>query len=335
MALLTVLMKLKAVLIMLALAGWLTVSASLASLILLVAKLILPRGLFITVCRRVQAAYLAPFVYMIERHSNLVIRQTGDAIPPNESALILPNHLNQDWAPLYSLALRCQMLGGIRCVLKDMYKFIPGFGLSMMMSDFLFLRRKWDVDQRYLLSKLEAFRKDQLPLHLWIFPEGTRFTREKHEEGQVFAKARGLPDLKHCLQPRVKGFVAMTNGLQGICTHVYDVTLRYQGFPDDGELKGPGLLDLFSPNGDKHVFHIHVKRHLMSSLPKPDKELGQWCYTMFSHKDELLEHYETHQNFPGETHPVRKMGIADWLPGFVAFSIADFLVVASFLRRFC
>jgi 1-acyl-sn-glycerol-3-phosphate acyltransferase len=327
-------MRLKAVLVMMALASWLTVSVSVGSVFLLLAKLILPRRIFITLCRRVQASYLAPFVYLIERHSNLVIRQTGDLIPQNESALILPNHLNQDWAPLYSFALRCQMLGGIRCVLKDIYKYIPGFGLSMMMIEFLFLKRKWDVDQRYLASKLESFRQDHLPLHLWIFPEGTRFTRQKHDEGETFARERGLKDLKHCLQPRVKGFVAMANGLQGICTHVYDVTLRYQGFPDDGELQGPGLIDLFSPNDEKHVFHIHVKRHPMSSLPKPDKELGQWCYAMFSRKDELLEYYESHESFPGEAQPVRRIALTEWLPGFVAFSVADILLLASLWRQF-
>lgn len=328
-------MKVKALLLLCALASWLTVSISLGSVFLFLMKLALPRRWFIVLCRHVQAAYLAPFVYIIERYSNVTLRQTGDVLPQHESALILPNHLNQDWAPLYCLAFRCQMLGGIRCVLKDIYKYIPGFGASMMLVDFLFLKRKWDLDQRYLESKLQVFRKDGLPLHLWIFPEGTRFTAQKHEEGEAFAKQRGLQPLENCLQPRVKGFAAMAKGLQGICSHVYDVTLQYQGFDSEGEHKGPGLLDLFSTDGKKHVFHIHVKRHAMDSLPNKEQELGEWCYKMFAHKDELLKHYAKHGSFPGEAQPSKRMALGDWLPGFTAFSLADAFVVASLWRRFC
>ena len=39
-----------------------------------------------------------------------------------------------------------------------------------------------------------------------IFPEGSRFTVEKHEASKQFCKERGLQPLKHHLYPRTKGF---------------------------------------------------------------------------------------------------------------------------------
>ena len=39
-----------------------------------------------------------------------------------------------------------------------------------------------------------------------IFPEGSRFTKEKHEASKEFCRSRGLQPLKHHLYPRTKGF---------------------------------------------------------------------------------------------------------------------------------
>lgn len=39
----------------------------------------------------------------------------------------------------------------------------------------------------------------------------------------------GLPELDHCLYPRVKGFEATIRGAGGLLDAVYDVTLAYNG----------------------------------------------------------------------------------------------------------
>jgi lysophosphatidic acid acyltransferase/lysophosphatidylinositol acyltransferase len=41
---------------------------------------------------------------------------------------------------------------------------------------------------------------------LLLFPEGTRFTPEKHAAAVEFARSKGLPVFKHLLVPRAKGF---------------------------------------------------------------------------------------------------------------------------------
>ena len=39
-----------------------------------------------------------------------------------------------------------------------------------------------------------------------IFPEGSRFTKEKHKASKEFCRSRGIEPLKHHLYPRTKGF---------------------------------------------------------------------------------------------------------------------------------
>lgn len=47
-----------------------------------------------------------------------------------------------------------------------------------------------------------------------MFCEGTRFTKEKHEESMKVARQKGLLELKHHLLPRTKGFSLLARGAQ-------------------------------------------------------------------------------------------------------------------------
>lgn len=48
-----------------------------------------------------------------------------------------------------------------------------------------------------------------------MFCEGTRFTKEKHEESMKVARQKGLPELKHHFLPRTKGFSLLARGCPG------------------------------------------------------------------------------------------------------------------------
>jgi hypothetical protein len=48
-----------------------------------------------------------------------------------------------------------------------------------------------------------------------MFCEGTRFTEKKHKESMVVAREKGLPELKHHLLPRTKGFSLLAKGAPG------------------------------------------------------------------------------------------------------------------------
>ena len=65
---------------------------------------VLPTKTYNKVAAFLQNQFLLAFVWLYERnHSGLNIYVSGDKIPPNESALIISNHVasHGDWAPIY------------------------------------------------------------------------------------------------------------------------------------------------------------------------------------------------------------------------------------------
>jgi hypothetical protein len=72
--------------------------------------------------------------------------------------------------------------------------------------------------------------------------------------------------------PRVKGFIALVEGLRGgSVSHVYDVTLAYEGWESEyGSHPGPGGILMFLPIDPKKAvaFHVHVRRIALKDLPK-------------------------------------------------------------------
>ena len=60
-----------------------------------------------------------------------------------------------------------------------------------------------------------------------MFPEGTRFTPEKHKASMAVAREKGLPELKHHLLPRTRGFVAGLPYLKGKVPAIYDVNVAF------------------------------------------------------------------------------------------------------------
>ena len=114
------------------------------------------------------------------------------------------------------------------------------------------------------------------------FAEGTRLLPHKLERSRAFAVERGLPQLKHLLLPRTKGFVATVQGLREHLDAVYDATIAYEN----------GVPSLWQwAKGYVQKAHLHVRRFPMDDLPQDDAALNEWLYARFQEKDARLEHY--------------------------------------------
>jgi lysophosphatidic acid acyltransferase/lysophosphatidylinositol acyltransferase len=61
-------------------------------------------------------------------------------------------------------------------------------------------------DKENLSRKLNQLLDFPSPVWILLFPEGTRFSAEKHAASLEFAASRDLPLLQHHLLPRTKGF---------------------------------------------------------------------------------------------------------------------------------
>ena len=215
---------------------------------------------------------------------------TGDEIPPRENAIVLVNHQQMpDITFLMVLARDKGRLGDMKWFVKDQLKYMPGIGWGMVFLDCLFVKRDWTADVEHIRQTFGRIMRDEVPLWLMIFPEGTRFSPHKLEKSRAYAQKKGLHQPEHTLTPRTKGFVASVIGLRGHLDAVYDITIGYeQGVPDLWQyIKGLSTRA-----------HLNVHRVPADQLPVSEDELTAWLQHRYQRKDELLEHFYSHGSFP-------------------------------------
>jgi len=218
---------------------------------------------------------------------------TGDDVPVAENALLVVNHQQMpDIHALMCLARPKERLGDLKFFVKHALKWIPGMGWGMQFLGFPFVRRNWASDRALINRTFETILREQIPVWLVSFAEGTRSTPDKMRANAVWAADRGIEPFRHLLVPRSKGFVATIKGLRGHLDAVYDITIAYEN----------GVPTLWQDIlGCVKRIHLHVERVPMAALPESDEELRDWLFARFRVKDELLEHFYTTGSFADES----------------------------------
>lgn len=139
----------------------------------------------------------------------------------HKTALIIGNHSFQfDFIGYLLLADIFNALGSSKAVGKKALRTIPMFGWSFIFGESILLQRNWNKDCKNIGPQLDKLIKSEIPCQLFLFPEGTRFTKEKHQAGIVFAKENNIPyQYKYHLIPRVKGFVYTLRHYRNNCKY--------------------------------------------------------------------------------------------------------------------
>ncbi|CAN7105034.1 unnamed protein product [Brassica rapa subsp. narinosa] len=208
-----------------------------------------------------------------------------------EHALVLSNHRSDiDWLIGWVMAQRAGCLGSSLAIMKKEAKYLPIIGWSMWFSDYIFLERSWDKDEKTLTAGFKRFEDFPMTFWLALFVEGTRFTQEKLEAAQEYASIRSLPSPRNVLIPRTKGFVSAVSHIRSFVPAVYDCTLTVRN-----NQPKPTLLRMFS--GQSSELNLQLRRHKMSDLPETDDGIAQWCQDLFITKDAQLETYFTKDVF--------------------------------------
>lgn len=212
---------------------------------------------------------------------NVVI--SGDKLFPRENIILISNHQGMSDIPvLFKLAKEMKQIDHMKWFIKDIIKYVPGIGWGMLFLDGLFLKRNWDKDRQKIEGTFKKFFKDNIPIWLILFPEGTRFRPEKLKLMERVAKSKNLPPLNHVLLPRAKGFTASVQGLRGHCKAVLDATIIYEG-------TAPTITDLVL--GKVSKVHLHVKRFELDDLTDDKDELNHWITQRFYIKDEMIAQF--------------------------------------------
>lgn len=121
-----------------------------------------------------------------------------------ETALIICNHRTRvDWMYLWVLCLRQGQLSGLKIVLKESLKGIPGFGWATQMLLFVFLKRDKSKDLQRVREISDYLVCLNVPTTLLIFPEGTDLSPSNLLKSLLFARKEGLAEYQFVLHPKV------------------------------------------------------------------------------------------------------------------------------------
>ncbi|CAM9267777.1 unnamed protein product, partial [Hapterophycus canaliculatus] len=214
------------------------------------------------------------------------VKITGDRVEFGEAALIICNHRTRvDWMFLWCLCLRQGQLSGLKIVLKESLKGIPGFGWATQMLLFVFLKRDKAKDVQRVREISNYLVDLGLKTTLLIFPEGTDLSPSNHLKSLAFAKKAGLAEYQYVLHPKVRGFSECTQALRPGLDAVHDVSIAYHNYKDGGPpSENTMLAGCFPPE-----VHMHVTRYAIADLPADDEGLQQWCREAFAEKETRLK----------------------------------------------
>ena len=216
----------------------------------------------------------------------------GDAVIPGESAMFIMNHRTRlDWMFLWSPLMAFQTLDQLKVILKNDLKLVPGVGWAMQLNNFIFLRRKWDVDEGILTKMLTYAGSVGKPTQLLLFPEGTDFEPRTKARSDAFATKNNLPIYDFVLHPRTTGFsfcvrhMAAHKQLEAI----YDVTIAYPKSVLQNEL---GMVTGAVPE----EIHFHIRRYSLRQLASAvdltsEEAIGNWCNEKWKEKEERLSRF--------------------------------------------
>lgn len=239
---------------------------------------------FRAVNRFVASAWFSCLATLLEHMPGLEFVQTGAPMPESENAFVVANHQSgADIPAIVVLAHRWGRTADLKWFVKDVIKWVPGIGWGMLFLDCLFLKRNWTADKQKILATFDRLRANEVPFFLLSYVEGTRLTLPKRERSQEYCRKAGLPILQHVLSPRTRGFEATLEGLSGMVSAIYDVTLAFEGFPT-GAIPGFGALFW----GPIRRVHIHVERYPIEAIPTSKEARVKWILDRFQEKDRRL-----------------------------------------------
>ncbi|XP_059166406.1 1-acyl-sn-glycerol-3-phosphate acyltransferase delta-like [Physella acuta] len=245
-----------------------------------------------------------------------------------EHILTIMNHkYDIDWLMAWILAERFQMLGNTKIYGKQFLKYVPLIGWAWYFTESIFLKRQWEHDKKIIQKDL--LQATDYPegyyVTLLLFPEGTRFTEEKHKASLEVCKAKGYPLLKHVLLPRPKGFIVSMHGLKGHFPTILNCTV---GFPPNGP--PPTLMTVIQ--GKPLLAHFHAERIPIDSVPiESDEVCAQWLRELFKKKDDMYDSYLETGQFPGPHHliPRRYNDLIMWIFWAIVTCVPLFYYIGS------
>lgn len=206
-----------------------------------------------------------------------------------EHNFTLINHSYEiDWLAGWLLIEKFHGLGNTRGFIKNAIKYIPICGYFFWFAEHIFLQRSFDKDRKVIEQNISEYAKYPYSSWMVITPEGTRFSKEKHETSLKFAKEKNIEPFKHHLIPRAGGFSVCVPLLKKYgCPVVYNLQLAF----DKNAPNIPTLGNLLM--GKPVTAHIYLERIPMENV----EPTFEFLMDIYRKKDELQESFHKYGNF--------------------------------------
>ena len=277
-----------------------SLSCTLGQILILPLRLLRPK-LFYVLNEKLCYFYFCLVPYAVENWAGYTIRVYGEESivdnfrqSPDTNRLVVMNHTGEvDWMIGWSLIESLGLLGRVKTVIKDPIKYVPLFGWTFYISDYIFVKRSAQTDLPILRRASELYRDYPHSFLMTIFPEGTRYTEEKHAESLAFASKRGLPQYKHHLLPRAKGLHFLLGMMKRNknSEFFYDIEYAYRGKP----ATAIGIL-----SADRGKCDVNMRAFRLTDIPEEEGAFTEWLYQLFEEKDALMAFHKERGHFPGQ-----------------------------------
>jgi lysophosphatidic acid acyltransferase / lysophosphatidylinositol acyltransferase len=205
----------------------------------------------------------------------------------NSFNLVVANHSSEiDFMIAPSWADRMNLLSSSLAFIKKNLLYFPIFGQLGFFYRFIFLDRSFEKDELKIKQQLKeyiTFKKTGISL---IYPEGTRFTKQKHQDCIKLCQRKNLPIFKYHLTPRTKGFKTCVEVMKKMNENCCLLNLNC-------EFKGgePTLVNIL--RGKKLDIHIFIESIAIENVEATD----EWLFNLFQMKDELHASFVEFGNF--------------------------------------
>ncbi|XP_063532499.1 1-acyl-sn-glycerol-3-phosphate acyltransferase gamma-like [Cydia strobilella] len=209
-----------------------------------------------------------------------------------EHGYLIMNHSCEiDWLMGWHFCDVIQVLGNCKAYAKKSIQYMPPIGWMWKFSEFVFLERSFDKDKEIIKNQIKEICDYPDPVWLLMTPEGTRFTKKKHEASLKFAKEKNLPLLKHHLTPRTRGFTTSLPHFRGKIPAIYNIQLAF-----DKDAKNPPTITSLLYGKQVHA-HLYIERIPVENVPEDEAAASQWVHDLFVIKDKMAESFHNTGDF--------------------------------------
>ncbi|KAK9879772.1 hypothetical protein WA026_006837 [Henosepilachna vigintioctopunctata] len=206
-----------------------------------------------------------------------------------EHGYLIMNHANEaDWLLGWILLERVKVLGNAKAYCKRAIQYMPVLGWAWKFSEYVFLERNFQKDKENIHRQVSELSDYPDPMWLLLYPEGTRFTEEKHKASLEFSRKHNQPELKYHLLPRTKGFIASLPAMRGKVSAIYDCLTVFK----EEDPNKPSMINLL--NGKPVNAHLYIRRIPLEEVPESEEGQDKFIKDLFVIKDKMKEGFLKH-----------------------------------------